>query len=82
GINHFPNLSWAVLVGPAKMPASVVERINKDLNVALGREQVREQLARHAFEPIASTPEELRVFIKDQQELWARAVRELGLPTY
>jgi hypothetical protein len=32
------------------------------------------------FEQIMGTSEELRVFIRDQQELWWRTVRELGLP--
>jgi len=79
GIKTFPTLSWAVLVGPAKLPANVVERVNRELNAALIRPDVRERLARSAFEPVISTPDELRIFIKDQQELWSRTVRELGL---
>ena len=79
GIKTFPSLSWAVVVGPAKMPANVVDRINRDLNAALVRPDVRERLARAAFEPIVGSPDELRIFMKDQQELWSRTVRELGL---
>ena len=81
GIQHFPSLSWAVMVGPAKMPANVVDRINRELNAALNRPDVRERLARNAFEPLVSTPDELRTFLKDQQEMWGRTVRELGLQT-
>jgi tripartite-type tricarboxylate transporter receptor subunit TctC len=79
GIKTFPSLSWAVVVGPAKMPANVVDRINRDLNAALVKPDVRERLARAAFEPIVGSPDELRIFMKDQQELWSRTVRELGL---
>jgi hypothetical protein len=64
GIQHFPSLSWAVMVGPAKMPANVVDRINRELNAALARPDVRERLSRNAFEPLTSTPDELKVFIK------------------
>ena len=62
------------------MPANVVERINRDLNAALAKPDVRERLAQAAFEPIIGSPDELRIFIRDQQELWGRTVRELGLP--
>lgn len=80
GIQHFPSLSWAVLVGPAKLQPSIVKRLNQDLNAALQRGDVREKLALNAFEPIVSSPEELKAFIKDQQGLWHAAVRDLGLP--
>jgi tripartite-type tricarboxylate transporter receptor subunit TctC len=79
GIKTFPSLSWAVVVGPAKMPANVVDRINRDLNAALVKPDVRERLARAAFEPSVGSPDDLRIFMKDQQELWSRTVRELGL---
>ena len=79
GIKTFPSLSWAVIVGPAKMPANVVDRVNRELNAALIKPDVRERLARAAFEPIVGSPDELGAFIKDQQELWSRTVRELGL---
>ena len=81
GVQHFPSLSWAVLVGPAKMPAIVVERMNRELNAALARPDVRERLAKNAFEPITSTPDELKTFLREQQEMWTRTVRELGLQT-
>lgn len=79
GIKTFPSLSWAVMVGPARLPANVVDRVNRELNATLVKPDVRERLARAAFEPMTGSPDELRVFIKDQQELWSRTVRELGL---
>lgn len=79
GIKTFPSLSWAALVGPAKMPANLVDRVNRELNATLVKPDVRERLGRAAFESATSSPDELRAFIKDQQELWGRTVRELGL---
>jgi len=80
GIKTFPSLSWAVMVGPAKVPADVIDRLNRDLNSALVKPEVRDRLAQAAFEPIVGTPDELKTFIREQQELWSRTVRELGLP--
>ena len=46
GFPTFPIVPWAGMVGPAKMPKEVVERLNRELNAALKRADVREQLAK------------------------------------
>lgn len=65
---------------PLRPAETIVERVNRELNAALGRAGVRERLALHAFEPLTTSAAELAAFIKDQQGVWANAVRELGLP--
>ncbi len=79
GVPAFASLTYAALVGPAKMPRDVVERINRELRVVLQLPEVREQLWRLSFEGIGSTPEELGATLKTQWELWSAAVRELNL---
>lgn len=81
GLPPFAVVPWAALFGPAKMPADVVDRINREMNAALGRVEVREQFARQAIEPSGSTPNELRILLREQLEVWSRNVRELGLQT-
>jgi len=78
---QFPLLSWMVLVGPAKMRPEVVERVNRELNAALQIPKVQEDIAKQAFEVVASTPEELRAFLVQQKDIWGRTVKELGLQT-
>lgn len=79
GVPRFANLTYAALVGPAKMPREVVERINRELKAVLEAPEVRAQLARLSFEGISSTPDELGATLKTQWELWSTAVRELNL---
>jgi len=79
GMTGFTMSSWAALVGPAKMPKDVTERINREFNAALRRPEVRELLERQAFEYGGSTPEELDAFIKEQFEVWKRVTREAGI---
>ncbi len=78
---QFPILSWASLVGPPKMRADVVERLNRELNAALVQPKAQEQIAAQGFETATSTPDELRVFLTQQLDIWSRTVRELGLQT-
>ena len=78
----FPKFSvspWAGMFGPARMPKDVAERINRELNALIGRGDVRESLAKQAFDPKGSTPEEFAVYVKEQYEIWGRAIRDAGI---
>ena len=78
---QFPILSWAAVVGPAKMRPEVVVRLNRELNAAMAQPKSQEQIAMQGFETATSTPEELRTFLAQQLDIWTRTVRELGLQT-
>jgi tripartite-type tricarboxylate transporter receptor subunit TctC len=79
GMPGFSMSSWAAVVGPAKMPRDVTERISREINAAFRRADVRELLDRQAFEYAGSTPEEMAAFLKDQLEVWTRVAREAGI---
>jgi tripartite-type tricarboxylate transporter receptor subunit TctC len=70
---------WASLLGPAKMPREVVDRLSRELNVVLKRTDVREQLSRQAFEAEGSSPEAMTAFLAEQIDSWGRAVKEAGI---
>lgn len=71
---------WAGFFGPAKLPADIVARLNREVNAVITRAEVREQISRQAFELHGSTPEELAAFTLEQLEAWKTGVREAGLP--
>jgi tripartite-type tricarboxylate transporter receptor subunit TctC len=79
GLPPFTAGTWAALFGPAKLPAEIVSRMNKELNAAMQRPEVREKIDRQGFELAGSTPEELHAFIQEQLVAWARAFREAGM---
>ena len=71
---------WGGLFGPAGLPRDIVERLHKEVAAILVRPEVREQIARQAFEVQASTPEELAAYTKEQVNVWKKAVQASGLP--
>lgn len=79
GFPKFPIVPWAGMVGPAKMPKEVVERLNKELAAALKRPEVRENLAKQAFDPRGSSAEEFGAYMREQLEIWGKAVRDAGI---
>jgi tripartite-type tricarboxylate transporter receptor subunit TctC len=61
------------------MPKEVVERLNKELTAALKRPEVRENLAKQAFDPRGSSSEEFAGYMREQLEIWGKAIRDSGI---
>jgi tripartite-type tricarboxylate transporter receptor subunit TctC len=79
GVAGVSLIAWGGLFGPARLPREVVDRLAREMAVALKRPDVREGLDRIAFEARSSSPEELAALVKSQLEIWRRAVQEVGI---
>jgi tripartite-type tricarboxylate transporter receptor subunit TctC len=79
GLQRLTIDAWAAIFGPARMPADITARLSREVNAALQRSEVREQLERQGFAGIGSSPQQLAAFHKAQYESWTRTVREYGI---
>jgi tripartite-type tricarboxylate transporter receptor subunit TctC len=79
GFPGFPVVPWAGVVGPAKMPREVVERLNREFVAALKRPEVLDGLKKQAFVPISSSADEFGTYIRQQLEIWGKTIREAGI---
>ena len=79
GFPKFPIVPWAGMVGPAKMPKEVVERLNRELNAVLKRPEVRESLAKQAFAARGSSTDEFGAYVKEQLDVWGKAIRDANI---
>ena len=73
-------LHWAGIFGPAGMPRPVVERLNKEINLALKTPQLLAQFERYAYTAEGSTPERLADLNRDDLALWKRLIKENNIP--
>ena len=80
GLPKFPIESWAGVLGPARMPKEITERINRELNALLKRSDVRQSLLKQAFEPRGMSSAEFAAYARQQYEVWGRAIRDAGIP--
>jgi len=71
---------WAGVFGPPKMAREVVVRLNKEINAALKKPEVIEQLQRYGYAAEGSTPERLLEINRDDLALWRRLIAEAKLP--
>jgi tripartite-type tricarboxylate transporter receptor subunit TctC len=79
GLPPFTAGTWAALFGPAKLPPEITQRMNRELNAAMQRPEVREKITALGFELGGSTPDEMGVFLQEQLVAWGRAFRDAGM---
>jgi tripartite-type tricarboxylate transporter receptor subunit TctC len=79
GMPQFSITSWAGLFGPAKLPAAVVERLNREFVAAMGRADVQAAMEKQAFALSPSSPERLADFVKQQLESYRSTLRTAGV---
>jgi tripartite-type tricarboxylate transporter receptor subunit TctC len=71
--------NWYAFIAPAKVPAPILERWNRELVKALSAPDVKEQMAKHFLEPNPSTREELGAYIKKEYEMWGKVIKSAGI---
>jgi tripartite-type tricarboxylate transporter receptor subunit TctC len=79
GMPKFSLTSWAGLFGPARLPADVLERLNRDFTAAMGRPDVQAAMEKQAFALSPSSPQRLAEFVKEQAESYRSVLRAAGV---
>ena len=68
------------VLGPAGMPASVVNRLNEAIRASLAKAETKEKLkALGAITDGGSTPAEYRSWLQKDAERWARVIKAAGV---
>ncbi|MCA1455573.1 tripartite tricarboxylate transporter substrate binding protein [Bradyrhizobium sp. BRP22] len=65
---------WGFLV-PARTPKEIVTRLNKEIDLALGDQKVKDSLREMGAVVKGGTPEDFRAFIKSETERWGNIIR-------
>jgi tripartite-type tricarboxylate transporter receptor subunit TctC len=70
---------WYGLLGPAGMPAALVERIQHDVAAVLTAPETKESLLAQGCVAVAGPPQALTALITREYELWAKVVKAGGV---
>lgn len=79
GYKGFTAVQWYGIVGPAKLPAAIVMRLNEEINRAIATPELRERLSSEALEPMPMTSAEFAAFIEAEVARWTKLVRERNI---
>jgi tripartite-type tricarboxylate transporter receptor subunit TctC len=75
GFAGFDVTSWVGIFAPAKTPAAVVEKLNRELEAALKTPFVRERYATLGIEPVGNTPAQFGEQVRADLARWAEVVK-------
>ena len=78
GMPDFRSITWFGCVAPPGTPASVAEKIQRDLAETLARPAVGAKLVELMLEPVASTPAQAAQFFVAEAALWGKVIRDTG----
>jgi tripartite-type tricarboxylate transporter receptor subunit TctC len=78
GVRDFSGGGWVGLLGPAGLPASLAERLERDVRAAM-QGGLAAQRATRGFDPVGSTAAEFRTFIAEETARWGEAARAAGM---
>jgi len=71
--------AWHAVVAPAGTPQEAVRKLHQTLAKTLALPEVREQLAAQGAEPVGSSPEEFRKFLRAESNKWAGVIKHAGV---
>jgi tripartite-type tricarboxylate transporter receptor subunit TctC len=71
--------AWQGFLGPAGMAATLVNKLNAEINESLNAPQVKASLDKMAFEPKPMTPQAFAAFLAAQLQKMPPLLRAAGL---
>lgn len=75
----YPNVqtsSWYALLAPAGTPASVLAKLNAEVNTLLADPAIRDSFAKQGFSPAGGSPEALTNQLRSELDRWLRIAEE------
>lgn len=79
GMPGFEVDQWHAIIGPAKIPSGIVEKLSAEIGRILGQPEVRKVLLTSGAEANPSTSAELRQLIRGELTKWFKAAEAAGL---
>ncbi len=76
GFKGFDAQQWYGVVGPAGMPAAIVQQLNQSLALVLKNPELNQKLSVEAIETIIMSPEQFAQFIKTDIARWTKLAKE------
>lgn len=79
GIGDIDAYAYQGVIAPANLPAAVLSRLNRDLNVALSAPAVTQRLREFGAELMIGTPQQMRDFVTAERARWSQVIKAAGI---
>ena len=79
GLPEFETSQWFGILGPARMPRAIVDRLHASLTRGSNAPEVRSRLSAEGVELVNSSAEEFASVIKRELVQWAKVIKAAGI---
>ena len=79
GVPGYWTYSWNGIVAPAKTPAGVVARLNKEINSAIATPDIQKRFQELIMEPRIGTPDDLQKIYDTDVAMWRRIITDANI---
>jgi tripartite-type tricarboxylate transporter receptor subunit TctC len=79
GLPGYQADAWYGVLAPAKTPADIVARLNREIGAILRSDDIREKFAAQGAEAVPSTPEKFMQLMRSDIAKWAKVTARLNL---
>ncbi|MEQ1773583.1 MAG: tripartite tricarboxylate transporter substrate binding protein [Burkholderiales bacterium] len=78
GLEGYSAGSWQGILGPAKLPADIVNKIYNEMKRIVALPDINEKLTSQGSRPQAKTPQEFGAWLAAEKAKWAKVVKDSG----
>jgi tripartite-type tricarboxylate transporter receptor subunit TctC len=79
GLPGYYTTGWRGLIGPAGIPAPIIDRLTREMNTILTTDKVKMHFKNHGMETDYKGPRDFAVFISDEMSRLADVVRKANI---
>jgi tripartite-type tricarboxylate transporter receptor subunit TctC len=79
GLVDYPVESWNALFAPAGTPAPIIDRLAEVMAQMANDDEVRKRMADFGSIAVANSPKEFTRMLREETDLWAKALSAIGL---
>lgn len=79
GVPGYESIVWWGILGPAKIPAGIVNRLNAEMRALLSDPLTAKQLQAQAAEPVLTTPAQFGKTLAAEIAKWDKVAKESGI---
>jgi tripartite-type tricarboxylate transporter receptor subunit TctC len=79
GYKGFEISGWYGIMAPAKTPASVIARLNRDIVAVLTTGETPKLLMTRGYDPAPTTPAAFAEYLQAEVARWSKAIKEYGI---
>ncbi|MBM3529081.1 MAG: tripartite tricarboxylate transporter substrate binding protein [Alphaproteobacteria bacterium] len=79
GVTGYEANTWQMLVGPARMPDPIVQRLNGALAEFMRTPEAQSYFTGLGMQPMTGTPAQAHEHVRAESERWTKIIRGIGL---